>query len=293
MQTTHKGTALITALFIMTLVAAAGSIMMLREHVAIHRTQQIIRGEQAYCYQHLVIVWAKAQIKLMQQNPNNLSSWPIIFPKQAFSNVILSGEIDDAQGALNLNAVTTSQGDVLQRLMQNLIPSLKETDQQVISSALSAWITSNSNNNDDVYLSLVPPYRSAHRLLAHPSEWRLVNGVSADVYLKLQTYVTALPIVTPINVNSASPPVLMALNPKINISAVMDYRKTHGGFNSLQTFYTVAQIAPLTANLADITTHYYLCKAKVEIDQHTYVLYSLLQSQQDTVSTLWESQGSL
>lgn len=293
MQTIHKGTALITALFIMTLVAAAGSIMMLREHVAIHRTEQVIQGEQAYCYEHLVIAWAKAQIQLMQQNPNNQPSWPIIFPEQAYSKAIISGEIDDAQGTLNLNAVTTSQGEVLQRLMQNLMPSLKETDRQIISSALSAWVTSNSNNSDGVYLSLDPPYRAAHQLLAHPSEWRLVNGVSSDVYLKLQPYVTALPEATPINVNSAPAAVLMALNPQINISAVMDYRKSHGSFNSMQTFYTIAQIAPLAANLADITTHYYFCKAKVKIDKRTYVLYSLLQFQQDTVATLWESQGSI
>jgi general secretion pathway protein K len=289
------GTALITALFIMTLVAAAATLMMLGEQIATNRTKLIIKTEQAYCYQHLVIAWAEDEIKSLQSQPNFLPNWPVVFPEQHFAGALLTGQLLDAQSLFNLNTVTKlEQAQVFKRLMQIVSPTLDSAEAQTIGLNLSAWIS--STGNDASYLAALPPYRAAHQFLVHPSELRLINGVSAELYLKLQPFIVALPEPTTINVNSAPPTILKALSEKIDILAVMDYRKSQHRFATLQEFNAIAHMDNTSEDLLGTSSRYYLCQAKVMIDRRNYVLYSLLKASPDSngkVTVIWESQGGL
>ncbi len=73
----------------------------------------------------------------------------------------------------------------------------------------------------------------------HVSELRLVKGVSADVYARLAPYVCALPRGTPINVNTASVPVLMTLSDTTTEQTAKTIRQDgHASYRSLQDLTT-------------------------------------------------------
>jgi general secretion pathway protein K len=86
------------------------------------------------------------------------------------------------------------------------------------------WVDSDQNvtlpggAEDLDYLNLSEqPYRAANRMMSSPSELRLIKGFEdPEVYRKLAPYVTALPTVTPINVNTAGPVILRLFDDSIN-----------------------------------------------------------------------------
>ncbi len=69
---------------------------------------------------------------------------------------------------------------------------------------------------DDYYSRLKPPYRTANRGFADIGELKLVRGVDDKVFEKLRPFITILPDVTPINVNTAPLEVLMSLAPAMD-----------------------------------------------------------------------------
>ena len=82
-----------------------------------------------------------------------------------------------------------------------------------IAGHIATWMDANTpaSADDQFYLAQPVPYRRAGRAFAHVSELRLIAGIDGDTYAALAPYVAALPPGTPINVNTASVPVLMTL----------------------------------------------------------------------------------
>src|SRR5690606_39085646 len=64
---------------------------------------------------------------------------------------------------------------------------------------------------DNQYLLAQPPYRTANRIIADPSELRLLLGMREEHYRRLRPYVSALPSEARINVNTAGAMVLSTL----------------------------------------------------------------------------------
>ena len=73
------------------------------------------------------------------------------------------------------------------------------------------WMSTDSSPSDAWYASQAVAYRRGQRIFSHVSELRLVKGFDGDTYAKILPYVSALPVNTPINVNTASVPVLMTM----------------------------------------------------------------------------------
>ena len=71
---------------------------------------------------------------------------------------------------------------------------------------------------DPYYTDLKPPYRAANRPLVDPSELLLVRGVTPAIYARLRPFVVVLDGNAAINLNTASPEVLMSLAPGIDRS---------------------------------------------------------------------------
>ena len=98
-----------------------------------------------------------------------------------------------------------------------------EIDEEIVQAILD-WIDPNSDPRfpngaeDEYYVELQRPYRTANRPLAHISELQLIKGITDEVYAKLKPYVMVLPLATAINVNSADADVLMTLGPGIDRS---------------------------------------------------------------------------
>ncbi len=92
----------------------------------------------------------------------------------------------------------------------------------VIVPAILDWVDADQETRfpngaeDDFYSRQKPAYRTGDRRLGDVSELLKVRGITPGIYEKLRPYVITLPQATPINVNTAPPPVLMSLSPGID-----------------------------------------------------------------------------
>jgi len=143
--------------------------------------------------------------------------WALRLPPIPVDNGSLAGHIEDQQGKFNLNnlvkdgKVNLAQLAHFRRLLSilDLPPAL--------AGALADWIDADGEPQpqdgaeDAYYGSLQPPYLAANRPLIDVGELALVRGFDDNVRARLRPFVTALPRITAVNANTASPEVLAAV----------------------------------------------------------------------------------
>ena len=204
--------------------------------------------------------------------------------------------IEDAQARFNLNSVwrngAASPADiaVLRRLLGSLglDPSLAD--------ALVDWIDPDSDPRpggaeDAFYLSGTRPYRAANQPLASVDELALVRGFGPKVLAALAPYVDALPQPTPINVNTAPPPVLAALIGGLDAEALERLVEAR----SASPFRDVAALAqhlprgvPPPAAGAAVASRYFLVRVDASVgrlDEHSE---ALIERDGAKTTILWE-----
>ncbi len=226
----QRGVALVTALLVVALAVTAAVAMATRLHVDVRRTGNLLHGEQAYAYALSAENWAYVILrKDAKDNKHDAADedWATALPPISVEGGVVSGRITDLQGRFNVNNLVNAAGEPVEgeiayfrRLLEilELDPSL--------SSALQDWIDPDINATfpngaeDDAYLLLDPPYRAANRPLVSFSELRLVQGFTAEVIAALEPHVTALPVPTTLNVNTATPQLLLALDEQMTAQDV-------------------------------------------------------------------------
>jgi general secretion pathway protein K len=143
--------------------------------------------------------------------------WALRLPPMPVENGELSGYIEDQQGKFNLNNLVKSGKVNLAQLahFQRLLSVLGLPT--ALAGALTDWIDADSEPQpqdgaeDAYYLSLQPPYLAANRPLIDAAELALVRGFDDNVRARLRPFVSALPVFTPVNMNTASPEVIAAV----------------------------------------------------------------------------------
>lgn len=147
--------------------------------------------------------------------------WATPIPPIPVEGGEVSGFLEDMQGRFNLNSLVVRQGDQLQpdplavRRLERLLEILElETKWAGL---IADWIDTDGQAGfpdgaeDAVYTSQTPAYRTAEMPITRASELLALTGFGIERYRRLEPYVTALPIGTPINLCTASPQVLDAL----------------------------------------------------------------------------------
>lgn len=286
MSRLQRGVALLTALIVLAIAATLASAMIWSRGLDERRTATLIQGDQAYAYALGAEAWAGEILRRDWQQNNGAATnlgqnWALQLPPLPVTGGDISGKVEDLQGRFNLNDIVNASGAVqtpalqqFQRLLTilNLDPNLANAVADWMSSSTTP--TNPGGAKDDFYTRLTPPYLTAGRPMTSLSELQLVNGVTPAVYAQLAPYVTALPAATPINVNTASGPVLQSLDPNgaINGETVVQSRGAQG-------FTSVAAAFPginVPTTLATVSSNYFLVTATVRIGTTDVTLYSLL-----------------
>jgi general secretion pathway protein K len=237
----------------------------------------------------------------------------------------LSGYLEDLQGRFNLNSLvdrapqgegkpqfTPPQQQFIRLLLALEEVALSEQDAIAITRAVGDWLDTDSTvrpdgAEDDHYFGLTPAYRSANRPMASASELRSVAGVTPELYLALQPWVTVWPQ-TPakLNLHTAPATVLRSLgedNSLVPLSesdalALVEYRNENG-FSDLEDFKNHPVLADrqdkMTAQLGLLgeSSDYFLLRARVEVADRNMRLYSVLQREGREVSAVVRTTGSL
>lgn len=287
----ERGVALVTALLVVAIATVAAVSMASRQQLDVRRTASLLHGEQAWAYALGAESWARVVLRRDASNSrvDTLEEdWSTTPPVSFVEGGSVIGRLLDLQARFNLNNLVLLTGgpdagavDYYKRLLRNL-----DLDER-LADALVDWIDADINvtfpdgAEDETYLSLEPPYRTANRPLADASELRLVKGYTAEVVDKLLPHVVTLPVPTPINVNTADAVVLSAV--AVGLTVADGQRLIDGrgedGYASVDSF---RQNGALNGKPADparlsVTTNWFLLVTEANIGSGRARLASRLQ----------------
>jgi general secretion pathway protein K len=284
----QRGVALITVILIVALATTVASFVAWRQQVWTRQVENLRDASQGEAVARAGVDWAGA-ILIEDRKKNQTDhlgepwSQQVSLPVERGS---VSGGISDQQARFNLNSLIrnnqASDADIaaFQRLLTTLELPTTLTD------ALVDWLDDDnlpygSNGAEEAYyLTLQTPYYPANRPLVDLSELLMVRGYDQAIVDKLAPYVCALPMPTPVNVNTASPEVLSAVIAGLDLNDARHLVGERGeGSNTLAEFrgkLSVAQALGLQEKLISVASDFFLVDLNVEfgrVQQRYLALY--------------------
>ncbi len=293
------GSALISALFIMTLVAIAATAMSTRLQLDIYRTRLTIARDELYLASQAVTFWAMDTLSVVNKRfivkgkNRTLASFPSPL-QHVYPEVTVTGDLYDLQALFNLNNLRNKKFQPLFfRLLENTLTTSDNTQRKSLMSALIYWITPyQPGHGHDVYLSFYtkqrPPYLPGFQPMQSISELRLVYGVSYEIYQALLPSVTVLPEETPININTAPKALLMSLGNGLNQTEVDELLQARGkkGITDVRKLYQLLQKLDIPFDQITIESTYYLCVSKATSLDLTLTTYTVIKRSKDRQGNL-------
>lgn len=286
----QRGVALITALLIVALATTTAVAMVSRQQYDIRRTGNLLQAEQGWLYVQGIEGWAGEILRRDREDDevDHLGEeWATILPPIPIDGGVLSGELQDRQGRFNLNNLLRRDGQIDEQALaqfQRLLRALSlEPD---LAQALADWLDGDieprfpGGAEDDIYLGLERPYRSANGPLYSITELRLLNGMDGESYAALLPHVSALPARTRLNVNTASAEVLMSLHEELSqmdAEQLIDERG-EGGYESVDAFLQHPALAgrEIPAQRIGVGSDYFVVRSQVQFGRVLLEYQSLL-----------------
>lgn len=292
----QRGVALLTMLLIAALATVLVTTIIERQA----RVQRELAGElqldQVAQYNHGAALFAMAALRedgrkgMLVDHPGE--EWALPFPPFPVPGGIILPALSDAQARFNLNSLVTG-GSVNQsalfffrRLLSQLLlpPELADS--------LVDWLDADSQPfsaagaEDDYYLRLAVPYRSANRSLSTFDELRLVRGYNRDSLRALSSYVTVLPTAaTKMNVNFISPGILEALVPGLAPASAVELlqQRPTDGWKSLAEFLdnpvfngVSNDVRAALTSLLDVRSRYFELYTRVRFGDRERLQWTLI-----------------
>ncbi len=298
MPSRQRGVALLVALLVVALAVILVAALLDRGELALARTRNALRAEQAEAYAQGLEIYA-AQVL---QDPTlgggldtNASPWALPLPPQPVPGGVISATMHDLNGCFNLNNLSVARGNpglwrpVFQKLLKALSidPRLDE--------AVNAWLDPHASDANR-YLALPVAYRPRDDVFAHVSELRLVQGVSGDIYARLAPHVCALPPGTMINIDTAGVPVLQSLGLSQAVAEnLWQNGAAHWSTTQFKTQLTQLGVVldPNLDSWITTTSTYFLARGDIVLDDVPFTFYSLIERVQNRpIAVLERSRGS-
>ena len=222
----QRGVALIMAVLIVALATMLAASVSFKGYLDQRRSANAFAMDQGYEVALGGEAWAADSLRRDKQQSSKTDDfteeWATPIPPIPIEGGEFEGQLEDMQGRFNLNslvapqqngklATATAAVERFQRLLELLEMEPKWAN------IIADWIDTDVQPNfpdgaeDPTYTGLTPPYRTANMPLTRASELLALAGFGLDRYRKLEPFVTALPIGTPINLCTASPELLDAL----------------------------------------------------------------------------------
>lgn len=220
MRTRERGVAIVLAISVVAMAAIVATAIVVSQSTWARQLELTADHAQARAVLQAGADWARAVLSDDRRisNVDHLGEpWALRLPPMPVENGELVGQIEDQQGLFNVNnlvsdgKVNVAQLEHFRRLLAilGLPPPLAYT--------LVDWLDADAEPQpqggaeDAYYLARDPPYLTANRPLIDLAELALVAGFDDGVRARLRPYVTALPGLTAVNVNTAPAEVLAAL----------------------------------------------------------------------------------
>lgn len=291
---TKRGSALLSALFIMTLVAIAVTAMSTRLQLDIYRTGLTLTSDKLYLASQAVTFWAmdrlaikNGQFKIGDKN-GVLADFPPHL-QHLYPDMIMKGKLYDMQSQFNLNNLQDKKYRLLFfKLLENTHVKMSAVQRKLLINAILYWISpyQPGRGHDeylDFYLKQKPSYLPGYQPMQSISELRLVRGVSAQLYREMLPNITVLPEITPININTAPKIVLMSLGNGLNEAQVEEVIRARGekGITTMEKAAALLQKLDLPRDQITIESTYYLSVATVSSEDLNLTTYAIIKRSKD------------
>ncbi len=211
--------------------------------------------------------------------------WAAPLPPLPVDNGRLTGRLEDLDGRFNVNSLLGENApDIQAERFRRLLSVLGLSP--AVAPALADWmdpdIEARADGAEDFrYTGFSPGYRAANRALVHPSELRLVLGVDADAWQRLEPHVTALPTTdAAINVNTATEPVLRSLADGISADQAKALaRAGRSGFSSVHEFLDSGPLSTLEVDPRGlgVESRYFNALGVVQLGDDVFRFHSLIR----------------
>lgn len=277
-RTRQRGVALITVLLVVVIATIAASAMALRQQLDVRRSARIMELGQARLFNHGLETWAGQILAGDDKVVDHLKEpWATLLPPIPVDGWVIGGQLIDLQGRFNVNNLLTADGkvdDTALAQLQRLLTSL-QLDPGLAYAVLD-WIDVNDEASgfqgaeDMYYMARQPSYRAANRLIVDLSELRLVRGFDEinkgkpEKFGELYKLLTALPVRTTLNINTATAQVMSAMIKDLKV----DDAKRMLSEGPFKTMNDVLANKALPADLAatekatlDIRSQFFLLRA--------------------------------
>jgi len=322
----QRGVALITALLVAALVTVVAVAMASRQQLDIRRTGNMLEADQAYMYALAAESWVIQILKEDKQKTQIdtlTEEWAMKLPPIPIEGGVITGSVEDLQGRFNLNnlvgvntggnaannnAVDNGKPDQAQiKILQSLLAQVSFAEEKVqlspfVANRVADWIDANLNAladgaEDLLYLGLDIPYRTANRLMASSSELAAVAGLSLRDVSALLPLVTALPVSTAVNVNTAPEMVLLSLHEDITprIATELAAMRVNTAFETADAFVKKLKDdydITLDKKRVSVSSEYFLVSSEAIIGRTTLRMYSLLERKDNVIRVVSRGIGS-
>ncbi|MHB8817244.1 MAG: type II secretion system minor pseudopilin GspK [Steroidobacteraceae bacterium] len=325
MKSKQRGVALIIALILVALATILASKLTFDGFLERRRAIGVLAAEQAL---HFGLgAEALAADVLAQDAQNNASYTTLAAPWAQPTQPLpitpqddpegepigtLQGALEDMQGRFNLNSLARMSMDVKLKTPVQDAQQLAQFQRLLTLVGLEPkwaaiardWIDADDipgspdGAEDQVYTSQMPPYRTGNYPMMSPSELMNMPGFGADRYRLIAPYVTALPdVAAPINICTASAPVLMSLSEKLmgdyTPQVLAEGRKT-GCFPDKNAFTNIVgpQFLAEINTRWDTKSQYFQLTTRVTLGTTEFTLYSLLKRGNGKTTPLLRSFGT-
>ncbi|MFP5339695.1 MAG: type II secretion system minor pseudopilin GspK [Gammaproteobacteria bacterium] len=295
----QRGVALITVLLVVAIVTVVSAAMVARQQLSIRATSNQLQARQAWHYALGGEALAQAILArdLKGGEPGAaaidhlLEPWSQPLPAFEIDQGEILVRIEDLAGRFNLNDLLRDQQpnpaavEQFRRLLLRLQISAPYAER------LLDWIDPDQQPSgelgaeDNAYLGLDTPYRSAGRRLHDLSELRLLLDMREEDFQRLAPYVVALPPNVPLNVNTASAMVLSSLSDNLSLGAaesLVELRRAVP-FRNSAAFLAQPALAGTTlqGTALAVGSQFFQATSEVRLGDRRLALVSLLQREQD------------
>jgi general secretion pathway protein K len=284
----QRGVALLIALLVVALATILIAGLLDRGGLATARTRNALREMQAENYAKGLEDYAARVLWLDEQNSDGSDAsddiWGVPMPPTPVPGGIITATMSDLDGRFNLNNLSTANlnSGAWKGKFVLLLQALKlDTN---LAQNVQDWLSTDpsSGASEAWYLAQAVPYRPGRRQFAHVSELRMVQGFDGDTYARIAPHVSALPVGTTININTATVPVLMTLRDSPQLTeqeAAAIWQQGHAHFNKLtdlnQSPYNVFLNSPTP--MYGVSSQFFLAHGDITLDGLPFSFYSLLQ----------------
>ncbi len=307
---TTRGVALITAMLITALAGTVAASLSWDNALDVRRTMVMLYRDQAI----QVAVGSEGWVRTILRDDQASSTsdhlgeiWATEIPALPIDAEAVQGEIygqiQDLQGRFNINNLLDANGEIDE-------PSLEQYERLLAALALDIrlagitadWLDADQTERipdgaeDPLYSGLTPSYRTANQRITTITELAALDGMDRASFEILSPHVTALPERTPVNVNTATLPVLQSLGTNISESdaeGLIALREDGGFVDYAGVFAPI--IEPGLQNWISETSSYFQLKAVVQIDTVRISLFTVLHRDQNSpdVTPILRSLGTI